>query len=150
MRDIVYTRNRDNKYTETCHISVAGGLFVLRMSASLLFFFFFFLNDPPPPEISPLPLHAALPISRGASSSGTYTGPGTRDCPSRSRPSRESVGKTIEIPESRTAVLSGPSRSPVQRSRAGLRGGRNRAVSTESGARAVITIHASCVSSSVK
>src|SRR5256885_6095644 len=25
---------------------------------------FFFLNDPPPPEISPLPLHAALPISR--------------------------------------------------------------------------------------
>ena len=88
--------------------------------------------------------------SRVASSSGTYTGPGTRDCTSRSRPSRESVGKTIEIPESRTAVLSGPSRSPVQRSRAGLRGGRNRAVSTESGARAVITIHASCVSSSVK
>src|SRR2546422_10318038 len=26
------------------------------------FFFFFFLNDPAPPEISPLPLHAALPI----------------------------------------------------------------------------------------
>src|SRR3989454_11093385 len=25
-------------------------------------FFFFFLNDPAPPEISPLPLHAALPI----------------------------------------------------------------------------------------
>src|SRR2546430_7717694 len=25
---------------------------------------FFFLNDPPPTEISPLPLHAALPISR--------------------------------------------------------------------------------------
>src|SRR5256884_7378987 len=25
--------------------------------------FFFFLNDPPPTEISPLPLHAALPIS---------------------------------------------------------------------------------------
>src|SRR2546430_13609671 len=24
--------------------------------------FFFFLNDPPPPEISPLPLHDALPI----------------------------------------------------------------------------------------
>src|SRR2546429_9755890 len=29
-------------------------------------FFFFFLNDPPPPEISPLPLHAALPIPRRA------------------------------------------------------------------------------------
>src|SRR5256885_3598981 len=28
-------------------------------------FFFFFLNDPPPPEISPLPLHAALPIPIG-------------------------------------------------------------------------------------
>src|SRR5256885_1406705 len=26
------------------------------------FFFFFFLNDPAPPEISPLPLHAPLPI----------------------------------------------------------------------------------------
>src|SRR3989454_7106941 len=26
-------------------------------------FFFFFLNDPAPPESSPLPLHAALPIS---------------------------------------------------------------------------------------
>src|SRR5256884_337569 len=26
------------------------------------FFFFFFFNDPAPPEISPLPLHAALPI----------------------------------------------------------------------------------------
>src|SRR3712207_7888019 len=25
--------------------------------------FFFFFNDPPPTEISPLPLHAALPIS---------------------------------------------------------------------------------------
>src|SRR5256885_5124199 len=27
-----------------------------------IFFLFFFFNDPPPPEISPLPLHAALPI----------------------------------------------------------------------------------------
>src|SRR3989441_13378124 len=27
-------------------------------------FLFFFLNDPAPTEISPLPLHAALPISR--------------------------------------------------------------------------------------
>src|SRR5258708_31221359 len=30
---------------------------------SFLFFFFFF-NDPAPPEISPFPLHAALPIFR--------------------------------------------------------------------------------------
>src|SRR2546430_12294183 len=27
-------------------------------------FFFFFLKEPPPPDISPLPLHDALPISR--------------------------------------------------------------------------------------
>src|SRR5256885_3731857 len=30
-------------------------------------FFFFFFNDPAPPEISPLPLHAALPIGPHAS-----------------------------------------------------------------------------------
>src|SRR2546430_15114476 len=29
----------------------------------LRWFFFFFFNDPAPPEISPLPLHDALPIS---------------------------------------------------------------------------------------
>src|SRR2546430_14474410 len=29
----------------------------------LIFFFFFFFNDTAPTEISPLPLHAALPIS---------------------------------------------------------------------------------------
>src|SRR2546430_11432818 len=29
----------------------------------LVLFFFFFFNDPAPPEISPLPLHDALPIS---------------------------------------------------------------------------------------
>src|SRR5256885_3872373 len=27
-------------------------------------YFYFFLNDTPPPDISPLPLHAALPILR--------------------------------------------------------------------------------------
>src|SRR4051794_41716272 len=30
-----------------------------------LFFFFFFFNDPAPPDISPLPLHDALPIPAG-------------------------------------------------------------------------------------
>src|SRR5256885_14075342 len=29
-------------------------------------YFFFFLNDPPPPEFSPFPLHAAFPLSTGA------------------------------------------------------------------------------------
>src|SRR5260370_22224259 len=36
--------------------------FMLLHPLPLLFPFFFFLNDPPPPEISPLPLHDALPI----------------------------------------------------------------------------------------
>src|SRR5256885_6455150 len=36
----------------------------LSFLTSLCFFFFFFLNDPAPPEISPLPLHDALPIFR--------------------------------------------------------------------------------------
>src|SRR2546430_15042246 len=34
------------------------------------FCFFFFLNDPAPPEISPLPLHDALPISTPRASRG--------------------------------------------------------------------------------
>src|SRR5256885_2193219 len=42
--------------------------------------FFFFLNDPPPPEISPFPLHAALPISPS-----TRGPPGRRDPPSPPR-----------------------------------------------------------------
>src|SRR3989304_9960647 len=39
-------------------------------SPVFVFFFFFFLNDPAPPEISPLSLHAALPISRPGRRSG--------------------------------------------------------------------------------
>src|SRR2546430_8115848 len=45
----------------------------------LLSFFFFFLNDPPTPEISPLPLHAPLPISRS---------PRTGRCPAWTCPPR--------------------------------------------------------------
>src|ERR1039457_3142829 len=33
-----------------------------KLGLSFLFFFFFFFNDTAPPEISPLPLHDALPI----------------------------------------------------------------------------------------
>src|SRR2546430_13664091 len=33
------------------------------MTSTIWPFFFFFLNDPPPTELSPLPLHDALPIS---------------------------------------------------------------------------------------
>src|SRR5256885_17073146 len=42
-------------------ISVIMICFFLNISAPS-FLFFFFLIDPAPPEISPLPLHAALPI----------------------------------------------------------------------------------------
>src|SRR5256885_11080961 len=47
-------------YLLNCFLSF---YFSFSLSLSFLFFFFFFLNDPAPPEISPLPLHAALPIS---------------------------------------------------------------------------------------
>src|SRR5256885_5468 len=36
--------------------------FFFLLVAAHLYLFFFFLNNPAPPEISPLPLHAALPI----------------------------------------------------------------------------------------
>src|SRR5260370_41250762 len=39
-------------------------LFFFLFIIILFIFFFFFFNDPAPPEISPLPLHDALPISR--------------------------------------------------------------------------------------
>src|SRR5256714_12449463 len=42
-------------------------LFFLTLNTNLLVFliwFFFFFNDPAPPDISPLPLHAALPIPK--------------------------------------------------------------------------------------
>src|SRR5256885_5180350 len=46
----------------------------------LFFFFFFFFNDPAPPEISPLPLHDALPIlSRICLASPTPFGLGNND-----------------------------------------------------------------------
>src|SRR5256885_4267332 len=48
-------------------------------------FFFFFFNDTPTPEISPLPLHAALPISLPASSLG---GLRSRRAARASRPGR--------------------------------------------------------------
>src|SRR2546430_3181810 len=40
-----------------------GFLFFYKNIDAPHFLFFFFLNDPPPPDISPLPLHDALPIS---------------------------------------------------------------------------------------
>src|SRR5256885_8543706 len=50
-------------YTCLYTISYICLIFFFFLCLPLLFFFFFFLNDPAPPEISPLPLHAALPIS---------------------------------------------------------------------------------------
>src|SRR2546429_1889597 len=42
-----------------------------RLVVQIVLFFFFFFNDPPPTEISPLPLHAALPISIAGTCCGT-------------------------------------------------------------------------------
>src|SRR2546426_12472881 len=52
---------------------------------SPLFFFFFFLNNPPPPETTPLPLPAALPISRGARDRAGPRIPRSPRCPPASR-----------------------------------------------------------------
>src|SRR5256885_7546483 len=49
------------------------------MSTSwFLFTFFFFLNEPAPTEISPLPLHAALPIPRRSARRSARRVPGRR------------------------------------------------------------------------
>src|SRR2546430_14421913 len=53
------------------------------MISLFFFFFFFFLNDPAPPEISPLPLHAALPISAGDYCRQGAAGAGNRHDPPR-------------------------------------------------------------------
>src|SRR5256886_11592252 len=61
-----------------------------------LVIFFFFFNDPAPTEIYPLPLHAALPISRrvGPPASTRQVPAASRACWTTPRtPSRESVRK---------------------------------------------------------
>src|SRR5258708_30461364 len=40
-------------------------MFFLVLERHSTYFFFFFFNDAAPPKISPLPLHAPLPISSG-------------------------------------------------------------------------------------
>src|SRR2546430_819100 len=59
-------------------------------------FSFFFFNNPAPPEISPLPLHAPLPISRGPRPRRAPSGGGTGrwrcpPCRSAEKPRRRSV-----------------------------------------------------------
>src|SRR3972149_3515343 len=57
---------KKNEFHTPCSVSFVTLRFLLVFHfLSLFFFFFFFLNDPAPPEISPLPLHAALPICGG-------------------------------------------------------------------------------------
>src|SRR2546430_8325191 len=50
--------------------------------------FFFFLNDPAPPEISPLPLHDALPISRPTLAASSRRIPRARRSSAARRPIR--------------------------------------------------------------
>src|SRR5256886_7103201 len=63
--------------------------FFLLLFLQFIFFFFFF-NDPAPPEISPLPLHDALPISRDLHANGQNRR--QRQCRDRAQPPRESAG----------------------------------------------------------
>src|SRR2546430_678150 len=53
------------------YVTASSIYYVFFIFSYYYYFFFFFLNNPPPPNISPLPLHAALPIypadRRGAS-----------------------------------------------------------------------------------
>src|SRR5256886_13921781 len=59
------------RYTYDLHTSITNQvavltyLFIISINPTRapLMFLFFFLNDPPTPEISPLSLHAALPLS---------------------------------------------------------------------------------------
>src|SRR2546427_4948720 len=48
-------------HSSLCHFTFLSLFFTIVMLCYLIFFFFFF-NDPATPEISPLPLHDALPI----------------------------------------------------------------------------------------
>src|SRR2546427_6239625 len=50
-------------HSSLCHFTFLSLFFTIVMLCYLIFFFFFF-NDPATPEISPLPLHDALPICR--------------------------------------------------------------------------------------
>src|SRR2546430_13070685 len=67
-------------------------IFFLRWSNIHRDSFFFFLNDPAPPEISPLPLHAALPIS-------------WRPVPRRSQPRPDLLGQRRRDPDRKSTRL---------------------------------------------
>src|SRR2546422_8607327 len=62
---------------------------------SIILRFIFFFNDPAPTEISPLPLHAALPISRRPGAGGVPHPPGGRD---RRAPDPLGEAATGELP----------------------------------------------------
>src|SRR5256885_14088828 len=49
---------------EECTATVSLSILISLHKAGVMVLVFFFLNDPPTTEISPLPLHDALPISR--------------------------------------------------------------------------------------
>src|SRR2546429_4353356 len=71
--------------------------------------FFFFFNDPAPTEISPLPLHDALPISPPAPSPRAAPTPATsaRGPPAGARPRRYPPPPASGPPASRRARTSG-------------------------------------------
>src|SRR5256885_15873787 len=77
METCCVTKRHYDIYSRITLISTCTDLFVIIRGflkpILLPILFFFFLNDPPTPELSPLPLHAPLPIS------GHDPPPGLRD-----------------------------------------------------------------------
>src|SRR5258707_15424526 len=73
----------------------------------IIFLFFFFFNDPAPPEISPLPLHAPLPISAGKLRPAAGFQPGD--------PRHPLLRAVVDIPGWRHAGSARRCRGPVRR-----------------------------------
>src|SRR5258708_32104280 len=60
-------------------------------------FLFFFFNDPPTPEISPLPLHDALPISRSRRRPGAEPLRLAHPRPSRGEPAGNALSRSPAV-----------------------------------------------------
>src|SRR2546425_8962259 len=76
--------------------------FVSALFAAFIFFFFF--NDTAPTEISPLPLHDALPISASSSGAGAQKQAVLVESPQPGRAARAGKGQRHRINHGRGAV----------------------------------------------
>src|SRR2546430_13765359 len=83
---------------------------------------FFFLNDPPPTEFSPLPLHAALPISPRARRRHTPDRPAAAGGRRSLLPPRDSQSYPRGLLGGERSALDYPSAGPAGTRRGLLRG----------------------------